>query len=440
MIVQFLKLGQSDIVLELMYPSYHSLDDAQIESIIGKVDSEDANNLLHVKLGNLSLTKRKESLAQGFNVYQYIAEEIFIAADAEALDSPIKTVSFCSDYIGLWSKDHIKSNIEETYDSNCVILKYTQPEPYRCFESESLSVEMYYSFGSKTPDSHGYHLKTKHFLTVTFKQTCVDFLTAKTEALHIANLFSTLIQRPVDLGNTSYKTESGTFIHRNGLRYRNVIIRKNNYTTNTFKSLTPDVLNGLVSKWCSIYKEHRSSLYTFFEIWDHELLPSEQRFKGYMSVLDDLTTDLKVEWEEKESKSERAIKKFIGRIKDNLHLFDKEAQKEFHIFEMALTGKKKSKEAPIFVRFSMLIQILEPLLPPKRNIDHTFVKRCVHTRHKLTHPQSDYKDIFSSSEYPKAILNLETILFSFMLKLIGAEDELIKHTLRLNAFEPMRYE
>lgn len=170
-----LKIGQSDIALELMYPSYHRLDDAQIESITGQIDSEDENNLLYVKLCNLSLTKRKDSLEQGFNVYQYIAEEIFIASDEETFDSPIKSVSLRSDYIGLWSKDYIKSNIEETYDSKSVILKYTLPEPYRCFESESLSVELYYSFGRKTPDSHGYNLKTKHFLTVTFKQTSVDF-------------------------------------------------------------------------------------------------------------------------------------------------------------------------------------------------------------------------------------------------------------------------
>lgn len=47
----------------------------------------------------------------------------------------------------------------------------------------------------------------------------------------------------------------------------------------------------------------------------------------------------------------------------------------------------------------------------------------------MADPESKYKSVFSPSQYPKAILNLETIICSYMLK------DLIKHTLRLNAYE-----
>lgn len=47
----------------------------------------------------------------------------------------------------------------------------------------------------------------------------------------------------------------------------------------------------------------------------------------------------------------------------------------------------------------------------------------------MADPESKYKSVFSPSQYPKAILNLETIICSYMLK------DLIKQTLRLNAYE-----
>ena len=404
-----------------------------LESITGRIDSLDANNVLSVKLCNLSLVKKKSSSGNGFNTYKYVAEEIFVSSGIEILSFPIKTVRFCSEYIGLWSKEYIKDHIIESTDEHRVNLDYKQPEPYRCFEDDSICVELCYSFGHKTPNHLGYALRTKNYLDVTFKEPFVDFQTAKLKALQTSNLFSLLIQRPIDFGNIIYTTDKGTFIHRNGLKYRNVIVRETPYTSNNFKDLTSDNLSSMVSNWCSYYQKHTNSLDAFFEIWHHELLPSEQRFKGYMSVLDGLTSDLPVEYEEKLSNKEKTIQQYWPTFKKSLKKWGGISASDLHKFDMAISGEKKKKEVPIEKRMMELVNLLDSIL--LNSIDTSFVKKCVRTRHKLTHPESKYKSVFSSSQYPKAILNLETIICSYMLYCVGLEEGLIKQTLRLNAYE-----
>ena len=64
-----LKVEQSDIILELMCHTCHEIEGSYLESITGRIDSLDANNVLSVKLCNLSLVKRKSSTGNGFNTY-----------------------------------------------------------------------------------------------------------------------------------------------------------------------------------------------------------------------------------------------------------------------------------------------------------------------------------------------------------------------------------
>lgn len=428
-----LKIGQSDIILEITCHSCHEIEGRHLESITGRIDSLDANNVLRVKLCNLSLVKKKESFGAGFNTYKFVAEEIFMSTDIEILNFPVKTVSFHSDHIGLWSSMYIKDAIKESSNIYDINLEFTQPEPYKCYEDDTICVELCYCFGRKTPNHLGYTLRVKHYLDVTFKEPSMDFPKAKIKALHISNLFSLLIQRPIDFGNIIYKTDRGTFIHRNGLRYRNIIIRETPYTSNNFKDLTSDNLSGMVSKWCSYYQKYANSLDNYFEIWNHELLPSEQRFKGYMSVLDGLTSDLPVEYEEKPSNKEKTIQQYWPTFKKSLKKCVGISASDLHKFDMAISGEKKKKEVPIEKRMMELVNLLNSILP--NSIDKNFVKKCVRTRHKLTHPESKYKSVFSPSQYPKAILNLETIICSYMLHCVGLEKDLIKQTLRLNAYE-----
>ena len=425
-----LKVGQSDIILELICHSCHEIEGSHLESITGRIDSLDANNVLSVMLRNLSLVKMKVSLGEGYNSYKYVAEELFISSEIGTLPLPIKAVRFCSEYIGLWSKGYTKDHIIESFDEHRVNLDYTQPEPYRCFEDDSICVELCYSFGRKTPNHLGYTLRTRNYLDVTFKEPSVDFHTAKTRALQTSYLFSLLIQRPIDFCDIFYITDRGTFIHRNGLRYRNVIIRETPYTSNNFADLTSDNLCSMVPKWHLYYQKYTNSLDTFFEIWNHELLPSEQRFKGYMSVLDGLTSDLPVEnnGQTKDSKRVRSINEILLKVSSQESGLSKN---EINTLKMA--ALRESSDS-VEMRFCELLNILNGILPDR--IDNEYVYMCARTRNKLTHPESEYEeDIFTPSQYPKVVRDLETILCSYMLHCIGLEKVLIKQTLRLNAHE-----
>ena len=425
-----LKIGQSDIILELICKSCHKIEGSHLESITGRIDSLDANNVLNVMLCNLSLVKMKVSLGDGYNTYKYVAEEIFVSSEIDTLSLPIKTVRFCSEYIGLWSKGYIEGHITESSDEHRINLDYTQPEPYCCYEDDSILVELYYDFGSKTPNHSGYTLRTRHYLDVSFKEPSVDFHTAKVKAFQVSNLFSLLIQRSINFGDIIYITDKGTFIHHNASKFRNIIVRETPYTSNNFKDLTSDNLSSMVSKWRSYYQKYTNSLDSFFEIWHHELLPSEQRFKGYMSVIDGLTNDIPVEYEENLSKKEIIVKQYWPTFKEHLKQCDEVSARDLHKFDMAINGKKKKQDIPLEKRFVKLLEIQESSLP--RNIDIAFVKKCVRTRHKLTHPESKYKSVFSPSQYSKVILNLETILCSYMLHCVGLEKDLIKQTLRID--------
>ena len=421
-----LKIGQSDIILDLICDSCHDIEERYLESITGRIDSLDANNVLSVKLCNLSMVKKKESFDGGFNTYKFVAEEIFMSTDTDILNLPVKTVSFCSEHIGLWSKKYTEDHISESFDGHSVNLQYTQPKPYECYEDDSILVELYYSFGHKTPNHQGYTLKTKFFLTITFKEPSEDFYNAKAKALQISNQFSLLVQRPIDVGNIFYITDKGSFIHRNGLRYRNVINRETPYTSNNFTRITPDDMNSMVSKWRSYYQKYANSLDTFFEIWKHELLPSEQRFKGYMSVLDGLTSNIPVEsnGQTKDSKRVRLINDILLKVSNQEFGLSKN---EINTLKMA--ALRESSDS-LEMRFCELLNILKGILPDR--IDNEYVYKCARTRNKITHPESGYDDdVFKPSQYPKVIRDLETVIFSYMLLFIGMEKDLIKQTLRI---------
>ena len=377
-------------------------------------------------LCNLSLVKMKVSLGEGYNTYKYVVEEIFVSSEIDTLSLPIKTARFCSEYIGLWLKEYIKDHIIKSSDEHRVNLEYTQPEPYKCFEDDSILVELYFSFGHKTPNHQGYTLKTKHYLTITFKEPIEDFYIAKSKANQISNLFSLLIQRPIDVGNISYMTDKGSFIHRNGLRYRNVVIKETPYTSNNFKDLTSDNMSSMVSNWCSYYQNFTNSLDTFFEIWDHELLPSEQRFKGYMSVLDGLTSDFPVKGngQTKDSKRIRSINEILQKIPNQ-----KSGLTKNEINTLKMAALRESPDS-VEMRFCELLNILKGVLPER--IDDEYVYKCARTRNKITHPESGYDDdVFKPSQYPKVTQDLETILCSYILHCVGLEKDLIKHTLRI---------
>lgn len=421
-----LKMSQSDMILELFCHSGHDIKVRYLESITGRIDSLDANNVLSVKLCNLSLVKKKSSMGNGFNTYRYVAEDVYVSSDIDILNHPIKTVSFCSEYIGLWSKKHTEYHISESFDNHSVNLQYTQPEPYECYEDDSILVELYYSFGHKTPNHQGYTLKTKSFLTITFKEPFEDFYNAKAKALQISNLYSLLVQRPIDVGHIFYITDKGPFIHRNGLRYRNVINRETPYTSNNFTFITPADMNNMVSKWRFYYQKYTNSLDIFFEIWNHELLPSEQRFKGYMSVLDGLTSGLPVEsnGQTKDSKRVRIINEILLKVS---HQESGLSKNEINILKMA--ALRESSDS-IEIRFCELLNILNGILPER--IDNEYVYKCARTRNKITHPEFGYDDdVFKPSQYPKVTRDLETVICSYMLSCIGMEKDLIKQTLRI---------
>lgn len=421
-----LKITQGDIILELLCHSCHKIEGIHLESITGRVDSLDANNVLAVKLCNLSLVSTKVSMGEGFSTYKYVAEDIFATSDINALSSPIKTVRFFSDYIGLWSKKHYTNNIVESFNAHGIKLEYNQPEPYKCFEDESILVELFYTFWCKTHNNQGSILNTKHSLDITFKEPSEDFYRAKVKAFQMSYLFSLLIQRPVDIGNIFYLTDKGTFIHRNGLRYRNVIIRETPFTSNNFADLTSEKLNSMVSKWRSYYQKYVNSLDTFFEIWNHELLPSEQRFKGYMSVIDGLTSDFFIEsnGQTKNTKRVRAINEILLKVSNCECVLSKN---EINTLKMAALRERSDS---VEIRFCELLKILNGILPER--IDDEFVYKCARTRNKITHPESEYEDdIFTPSQYPKAVCELEIILCSYLLSYIGMDKDLIKQTIRI---------
>lgn len=423
-----LKIGQNDIVLDLICYSCHEIEDYYLDCISGRIESLDANNVLSVKLRNLSLVKMKTSLGDGFNTYRYVAEEVYMSSDIDILNHPIKAVSFCSDHLGKWTRKYTNNNVEESTDTHGINLKYILPESYKCYEDDTLRVEIRYDFWRKTPNYQGYNLKTKCYLEVSFKEPSEDFYNAKAKALKISNLFNLLVQRPIEIGNNFYITDKGPFIHRNGLRYRNVINRETPYTSNNFTNITPECLNGMISKWCSYYQKYANSLDTFFEIWRHELLPSEQRFKGYMSVLDGLTCDLSVEsnGQTKDSKRVKTISEILSKVSNNeIGL----SRSEINTLKMA--ALRESSDS-VEMRFCELLNLLEGILPER--IDNEYVYKCARTRNKMTHPESDYnEDVFMPSQYPKIVCDLEAILCSYILFCIGAEKDLIKQTLRLNA-------
>lgn len=395
----------------------------QIPSILGKVKDKRGSDHLYIKLLNLKETQIKISLGRKDNVYTYNATDVLISNHKESFTSTIQAVSINSFLLSMWTNRNNLNSLNCTFEGGKIIITHNTNNNIDCkyygFHQEgssSIPMPLCYSVG----------LPKKCFLEIQFTNKRNYFFDAQKHARRFFNLFILLSQAPIDIGYSFYETDNGFFAHWNCLRHRYFLLEKPFGVACNFQSINLELLTNLVKNWETIYLEYTKSIDVFFDLFECEKIPVEQRIKTCMSVIDGLTHNKRPsgDGQTKDIKKKTEFIKILDKIKSSKCLSGKEYN---------LLKRKLFRESSISLgnRFCLLLNSLKDVLP--KNLNDEFAFKCTKTRNKLTHVESDQTDVFSPYEYSTVVHELETIISTYLLNKIGADNDFICRTLHLSS-------
>ena len=416
-----LSLEHRQLTIELIG---HIDDESQcvyIPSLLGKVKGKNHGTNVYVRLLNLNRIKTIDLLGNGANIYTYNATDIFLSESKDSFDSPVKAVSINSFLLSKWASTHNSNSLMCPFDWGSIALSYPVQEADDgkkniLLQPRSSSIPM--------AICHYGNLPKKCFLDIQFNEEKDDFFDAQSFTRRILYLFCLLSQAPIDLGYYFYSTDNGTFVHWNCIKHRYFLLEKTFSVSNNFSSITSASLPLFVEKWIAIYRDFTNSIDTFFNSFGRQFLPAEQRLKTYMSVIDGLTEkyELEGDGQTNDSKKIKELKEILDLVKDARCLtsikYNKLKRTIFYESNISLGN-----------RFVYMLNSLQNLLPDR--LDEAWGYTCTKTRHKLTHVESEQTDVFSPYIYPKVVLDLETVICTYLLRNIEADINLIRHTLHL---------
>ncbi len=416
-----LSLKNGKIQLELTSKIQHDITTKYIPLIIGKVKGQNGGGSVYVKLLNLNLTRLVDNLGAGDNVYTYDATDVFLSKCKESFSSPIKAVSINSFLLSKWASKPNQSVASYAFDWGTIEFSYPHHE---VSNDEDNSFRQSRSSSIPMPTSHYGELPTKCFLNIKYSEQKENYFDAKLYSERILNLFELLSQAPIDLGYCFYITDKGDFVHWNCLKHRFFLLEKTFGVTRNFRYITADEMSVFMNNWLALNSEFSESIDTLFSVWEREMLPADQRLKSLMSVIDGLTSDFEMQGDGQthDSKKKEKINKILDKIRPTQCL----SSGEFN--SLSRVANKESINS-LGNRFCNLLMSLESLLPPLLNDEYAF--RCTHTRHKLTHVESEQDDVFKPEEYIEVVHYLELIISAYLLYKIGAKEELIRKTLHI---------
>ena len=416
-----LSLANGQLTIELTGDIGDEARHGHISSLLGKVKGKNNSKSVYVRLLNLNCTKTIDLLGNGANVYTYNATDIFLSECKESFVSPIKTVSINSFLLSKWVCTYNHNSLMCPFDWGSIALSYPVQE-----DSDDKNEILLQPRSSSIPIavSHYGDLPEKCFLDIQFNEKKDDFFDAQSFAGRILNLFCLLSQAPIDLGYYFYLTDNGTFVHWNCLKHRYFLLEKTFSVSNNFSCISSESMTAFFEKWFTFYRDFTNSIDIFFSSFERLFLPAEQRLKTYMSVIDGLTEkyELEGDGQTNDSKKIKELKEILDIVKDARCLTSIQYNK---LKRSALYESNIS----LGNRFANLLNSLQDLLPDRLNKDWGYT--CTKTRHKLTHVESEPTNEFSPCEYPEVVLDLETIICTYLLRNIDASNSLICHTLHL---------
>ena len=413
-----LSLRNGNLTLELTDSQQHETD-TYVPLILGKVKSR--GTIYYIKLLNLKRTRIVDTLGGGDNVYTYNATDVFISDSKKSFTAAIQAVCINSFLLSKWASKGNQNSLNCSLDWGEITFSYLDDETCNgkngMFRQSRLS-------SIPMPTCHSGELPTKCFLEIQFTNKKDDFFDVQLHGKRIFNLFLLLSQAPIDVGYNYYTTDKGLFVHWSSLKHRYLLLEKTFAYAYNFKNITPELLHGFVKKWEAVYLEFTNSIDIFFDLLGRELIPTEQRLKTYMSVIDGLTTkyELNGDGQTRDTKRRAELSGILEKVKSSRCLSSGE-------YNNLVRNVFCESNISLGNRFCFLLNSLQDLLPNRLN--ETFGYTCTNTRHKLTHVESDHPNVFSPFEYLGVVHDLETIISTYLLKEIGADNDLTRHTLHL---------
>lgn len=412
-----LSLADGRLTIELTGDIGDESKSVHIPSLSGKVHGKNNGKAVYIKLLNLNRIKTMNFLWSGTKVYTYNATDVFLSECKESFAAPIKAVSINSFLLSKWACTCNHDSISSLFDWGSIALAY--PIQETCdehFQPRSSSIPMAFS--------HYGDLPTKWFLDIKFNEKKNDFFDAKSFVGRILNLFCLLSQAPIDLGYYFYSTDNGTFAHWNSQKHHYYLLEKTFGVSHNFSSITNESMTAMIERWIAFYRDYTNSIDTFFDSFERQFLPAGQRLKTYMSVIDGITEkyELVGDGQTNDSKKKGELKGILDKVKEEKCLSSIEYNKltRFVFYE---------PNNSLGNRFGYLLTSLQDLLPDR--LDNAWGYTCTYTRHELTHVESEQTDVFSPYEYPKVVLDLETVICAYLLRSIEADESLIRRTLHL---------
>lgn len=410
-----LHLDEHDIKLELF--SQKNIDEIwRSRNDIRGIAYSDKKNY-HFILKGVHLTSHAIGLICH---YKFEIEEIILAKEEISSLDNIKNICIRTKLADNWLSNQLMNSFDIKREVGIpfkTVIKFEQQNNIILFDNDDIRVfisNVYHSENTRTL----VQLESTAIINIDFKKDTTTFEECDNIANIITHFFSIIWNETFEPDYIMYTTVKGEFIRKKNDRFSYIYLepQKPSSTYTSFENFKDwKTISEMIRKWIKIYEKYSYALSTYFEVISNTRNAPNIILRCFISILETLANEFKIP--QKPLPPDNNKKIFMNQICDKYNIIDED---RLSIEQKFLMEKKNYIKSTIYE----LVCSIQDIIP--QNIDKNFINKAINTRHNLTHISVQDPNSFMQSEIKKVNLDLSRIIRAYLLRKIGAPEEVIK--------------
>lgn len=178
-------------------------------------------------------------------------------------------------------------------------------------------------------------------------------------------------------------------------------------------------ISSIFCKWDKLYIEQGDALNSYFENHINIYTPPSTKIKSFISTIDTLSKEMRGPKGSPDLGTKKA--KYLLKIIEKYNINSSDAN-ELKTRFLNVSGVE------LKTRFTNLIKVIDKYL--SNEMEANFVIKAVNTRHNIIHPNANMQPSFSPVDYEKVATQLNKIILTYILVILGMSDSIIDRVLK----------
>lgn len=361
-------------------------------------------------------------LENGLWHYRYNVSRIFIYDNLLQTDK-ISSIYIRANILDKWCSDYLESvYMSVPYEKipyGHHIIYHTLPHPKILYKNDiiciSLTFPCVYSVGGINQ-----YVEQKAFLKVSFNKRC-SFQDSLFYINQIQYLFYILTNRVFPIDYLYSESGNNVFVYKANEFSSYQFIEK-------YSDLNPHIkmsdfsdteISSIFCKWDKLYIEQGDALNSYFENHINIYTPPSTQIKSFISTIDTLSKEMRGPKGSPDLGTKKA--KYLLKIIEKYNINNSDAN-ELKTRFLNVSGVE------LKTRFTNLIKVIDKYL--SNEMEANFVIKAVNTRHNIIHPNANMQPCFSPVDYEKVATQLNKIILTYILVILGMSDSIIDRVLK----------